>query len=54
MANSRTVNLRADTLFRARKRSRKNVNGAYYHDRVVEDDDFEIVYHREARLDSRK
>lgn len=52
MVNSRAVNLHADTLFR--KRSCKNANKAYYHDRVVEDHDFEIVHHREARLDSRK
>lgn len=53
MANSRAINIRADIFFRSRKRARAHASGTY-HDRAVDEDDFEIVQTREARLNSRK
>lgn len=52
MSNSRAVNRRADLYFRSIKRSRTGTNT--YHDRIVESDDFEVVYTREEGLNGRK
>lgn len=50
MANSRRINLAAN--LRAKKRQRASAGGSY-HDRVLDNDDFEIVHSRESRLGAR-
>lgn len=50
MSNTRKFNKRVEQ--RARKRLRSSVGGSY-HDRVVDDDDYEIVHSRESHLSSR-
>lgn len=51
MSNSRAFNRVADA--RAAKRQRASLGGSY-HDRVVEDEDFEVVHSRESHLSSRR
>lgn len=51
MSNSRRINKIADA--RAAKRQRASLGGSY-HDRVVDDDDFEVVHSRESHLSSRR
>lgn len=51
MSNSRRANRTAEA--RAAKRQRASIGGSY-HDRVVDEDDFEVVYARESHLGSRR
>lgn len=53
MSNSRAYNQLADSRIRASKRRRIGVDGSY-HDRVVEEQDYEVVNARESRLSSRR
>lgn len=50
MSNSRRINERADRAIN--KRRRANTQGTY-HDRVVEEEDFEVVHSRASGLNSR-
>lgn len=52
MANSRAINKLADARMRATKRQRVSVGGSY-HERVLEETDFEVVHAREAHMGTR-